>query len=141
MCVLAKICVSPPTLPTSSSSQHSRSSISFFYHIQCTVALLFRTISTIRATLVASGGIALYASSLACVSAEASATDEAFPCLGIVSSPCSPPPSSSSEGCLSLRAPPFVPSHKFATTKNQCLKHGRRQPRQLARNISALHNI
>ena len=37
ICVPAKICVSPPTLPTSSSSQHSRPSISFYYRIQCTV--------------------------------------------------------------------------------------------------------
>ena len=56
ICVTAKICVSPPTLPTSSSSQHSRASISFYYRIQCTVALWFCTIHTLLATLLASGG-------------------------------------------------------------------------------------
>ena len=54
---MAKIYVSPPTLPTSSSSQHSCPSISellligVYYRIQCTVALLFRTISNPRLSL------------------------------------------------------------------------------------------
>ena len=120
------VCISPPTLPTSSSSQHSRPSISFYYLIQCTVALQFRTIRTLLATLLASGGNCTLLLSSACVSAKASATDAAFPCLGIVSSSCSPSSSSSAEGCFFARAALYpVASLTNLQKKHQCLKYGR----------------
>ena len=87
-------------------------------------------------------GIALCTSSSACVSAKALATDAAFPCLGIFFL--------FSFFFFSIVRRVFVFARrplsrrfldKFATTKNQCLKYGRCQPRLLAWYISALRNV
>ena len=126
ICVPAKISVSPSTLPTASSSQHSRPSISE------------RLLISVLLTHSMHRGFAVSHYQHSPCHSPCQRRESHFLCLQFglricqsfsnrrrsfslfwnSSSPCSPPPSSSSsEGCLSLRAPPFVPSllDKFAT--------------------------
>ena len=142
------ICISPPTLPTSSSSQHSRPSISFYYLIQCTVALQFSTILTLLATLLASGGNCTLRLQFGLRI-----------CQSFSNRICQSFSNLFRNGFFSLFSSLFFffivrrvfvfarrPLSrrfldKFATTKNQCLKYGRRQPRLLAWYISALRDV